>query len=276
MATSITVGNIPACQRPARIATAVRSVLATLNRSVSCGSRTNARTTRTPVICSRRSLLTSSMRTCMARKLGTIRLMMNPMAMTSTGTATASSQDRPRFSRMAISTPPTIMIGAATISVQLSRTSICTCWTSLVSRVISDGAPKSCTSRWENAPTRWKMAARTSRPKLIDVRAENQTAAIEQHDLQQGDAEHDRAGVHDVCGVAGRDALVDDVGVQARQVERGDGADELQGDDHPQPGLVGLEVGADESDQHQRPALDGGDLSTPWSITSATSAGVSR
>ena len=40
---------------------------------------------------------------------------------------------------MAITTPPTIMIGAATIRVQLISTSICTCCTSLVSRVIREG-----------------------------------------------------------------------------------------------------------------------------------------
>ena len=45
--------------------------------------------------------------------------------------------------------------------------------------MISDGAPKCCTSRAEKLPTRWKIAARTSRPKLIAVRAENQTAVIE-------------------------------------------------------------------------------------------------
>ncbi len=38
-------------------------------------------------------------------------------------------------------TPPTAMIGAATIIVQVMTTSIWTCWTSLVVRVISDGAP---------------------------------------------------------------------------------------------------------------------------------------
>ena len=46
--------------------------------------------------------------------------------------------------------------------------------------MISDGAPKCCTSRWENEPTRWKIAARTSRPKPIAVRAANQTATIVQ------------------------------------------------------------------------------------------------
>jgi hypothetical protein len=78
---------------------------------------------------------------------------------------------------MAITTPPTPMIGAATISVQPSSTSICTCWTSLVSRVISEGAPNCCTSRVENDWTRWKISSRTSRPKLIAARAENHTAA---------------------------------------------------------------------------------------------------
>jgi hypothetical protein len=38
--------------------------------------------------------------------------------------------------------PPIMVIGAATNMVQLKSTSICTCCTSLVLRVISDGAPK--------------------------------------------------------------------------------------------------------------------------------------
>ncbi len=46
-------------------------------------------------------------------------------------------------------------------------------------RVISDGAPNSCTSRAENVPTRWNSAARRSRPNDIAVRAPNQTAATE-------------------------------------------------------------------------------------------------
>ncbi len=94
-----------------------------------------------PVICSRRIRFTPSMRSCMARKPGTIREITNPTARNSSGTQTASSQDSPRSSRIAISTPPTIMIGAATIIVQVISTSICTCCTSLVLRVISEGAP---------------------------------------------------------------------------------------------------------------------------------------
>ena len=73
-------------------------------------------------------------------------------------------------------TPPTIMIGAETAMVQAISTSICTCVTSLVLRVISDGAPNSWTSRVEKVPTRWNSAVRRSRPMLIDVRAPNQTA----------------------------------------------------------------------------------------------------
>ena len=130
-----------AIHRPVRTATAVRSSLARANRCVSTGSRTNARTTRMPVICSRRIRFTASMRVCISRKPGIIREMMKPTARNSIGTQTASSQDSPRSSRIAISTPPTIMIGAATIIVQVISTSICTCWTSLVLRVISDGAP---------------------------------------------------------------------------------------------------------------------------------------
>ena len=72
------------------------------------------------------------------------------------------------------------MIGAATSIVQEVSTSICTCWTSFVHRVISDGAPNRFTSRVENSPTRWKTAARTSAPKPVAVRAPWCTAAIEQ------------------------------------------------------------------------------------------------
>ena len=64
-----------------------------------------------------------------------------------------------------------MVIGADSSMVADSSTSICTCWTSLVVRVISDGAPKRLTSRAEKARTRPKIASRTSRPKLIATRA---------------------------------------------------------------------------------------------------------
>ncbi len=62
-------------------------------------------------------------------------------------------------------------MGAATSIVQVITTSICTCCTSLVLRVISDGAPKWATSRAENAPTWWKTLDLTSRPNPAATRA---------------------------------------------------------------------------------------------------------
>ena len=120
------------------------------------------------------------MRVCISRKLGTIRVMIRPIAPASTGTVTTMSQESPRSTCIAMKIPPTIMMGAITMSVHDISTSICTCCTSLVSRVIRLGAPKSWTSRCENEPTRRKIAARTSRPKPIAERAPNHTAATEQ------------------------------------------------------------------------------------------------
>ncbi len=116
------------------------------------------------------------MRACILRKFGTIRLTTSPTLRKSAGTTMARIQPRPKSSRSAMITPPTIMIGADTAMVQAISTSICTCVTSLVPRVISEGAPNSWTSRVEKVPTRWNRAARRSRPRLIDVRAPNQTA----------------------------------------------------------------------------------------------------
>ena len=73
--------------------------------------------------------------------------------------------------RRAMITPPTSMIGADTITVRPISTTIWTCWTSFVLRVISEAAPKWLTSTWENACTCPKMAARRSRPKAIDTLA---------------------------------------------------------------------------------------------------------
>ncbi len=58
-------------------------------------------------------------------------------------------------------------------------TSIWTCCTSLVMRVMSEGAPNSPTSRAENPVTLWNRSRRTSRPKLIAARAPQKVAAIE-------------------------------------------------------------------------------------------------
>ena len=75
--TSITVGNISAISLPTPSDMSVSSVLASPNRSCSWSSRTKARMTRMPVICSRRTRLTVSMRSCIVRNSGRIRKMIS-------------------------------------------------------------------------------------------------------------------------------------------------------------------------------------------------------
>ena len=69
-----TAGNITAIIRPVVSEVSVRSSLAFPKRTTSSGSRTNARTTRIPVICSRRIWFTRSMRSCILVNCGCIRI----------------------------------------------------------------------------------------------------------------------------------------------------------------------------------------------------------
>ena len=66
---------------------------------------------------------------------------------------TAMSQLSSTSCCSAMMTPPIASSGAVTSIVAPIMASICTCWTSLVLRVISVGAPKLPTSRAENMPT---------------------------------------------------------------------------------------------------------------------------
>ena len=137
----LTVGNIIVISRPPRSAVAVRSALASSKRAVSSGSRTNARTTRMPVICSRRTRLMPSMQSCIRLNAGTMRTTIEPSTIAATGIATTRIADSATSWRTARITPTTSVIGAAIAIVAAITTSICTCCTSLVMRVISDGAP---------------------------------------------------------------------------------------------------------------------------------------
>ena len=148
-----TVGNIDDIRRPARSDTSVRSALASEKRRASCGSRTNARTTRIPVICSRSTRFTWSMRSCINRKAGTMRDTSVPSTTAATGIATTRMIDNSTLWRSARMTPTTIVIGAAMAIVHAITTNICTCCTSLVIRVMSDGAPNLPTSRVEKSVT---------------------------------------------------------------------------------------------------------------------------
>ncbi len=86
-----------------------------------------------------------------------------------TGTITTRMPVSGTSWRRAMITPPTSMIGADTMTVRPMRTTIWTCWTSFVLRVISEAVPKWLTSTWENVSTFPKMPARRSRPKAIDT-----------------------------------------------------------------------------------------------------------
>jgi len=65
--------------------------------------------------------------------------------------------------------PPTHMIGAAIVTFSIISTTICTCWTSFVLRVISEGVPKWLSSACEKLSTLRNRAPRTSRPKAMAV-----------------------------------------------------------------------------------------------------------
>ncbi|OPZ62422.1 MAG: hypothetical protein BWY85_02092 [Firmicutes bacterium ADurb.Bin506] len=77
-------------------------------------------------------------------------------------------------------TPPTAMTGAENIMLNPMNTAICICWTSLVVRVMSEGAPNWFTSASESVCTFVNTARRRSRPKPMDERDVKNTATMEQ------------------------------------------------------------------------------------------------
>ena len=87
---AISAGRARAKIRLTRSAVAVRLAFASANRRLSDSPRTNARITRTPVICSRSTWLIRSILTCIDRNCGTTRTSMAPMTTAITGTATPS------------------------------------------------------------------------------------------------------------------------------------------------------------------------------------------
>jgi len=103
------------------------------------------------------------------------------------------------------------------------RTSICTCCTSFVMRVISDGAPNRFTSWAENPVTCRNRSRRTSRPNPMETRDPRYTAPIEKPSCTAGHDQHHHPEALDVAGVAPQHALVDHRGVQIRKVERRQG-----------------------------------------------------
>ena len=194
-----------------------------------------------------------SMYSCIRRNVGTIWLTIIPSTTAARGMATRRTTDSPTSWRSAMITPTTIVIGAAMAIVQAITTSICTCCTSLVMRVMSDGAPNVPTSRAENSVTRWNRAARMSRPKPIATRAPTRTAATAKTTWTIANSSMTAPRGADVGGVAGQDALVDDVGVEGREGQRRRHLHALQHDEQEEVALVGAEVGAEEAGQHDGP-----------------------
>ena len=101
-------------------------------------------------------------------------------------------------------TPPMHMIGAMILRLTLITASIWTCWTSLVVRVINDGAPNFPISRWEKSFT-------PVRKVVADVAPGSHGRACPEIDgddtaehLGQRDRKHDDAGVRDAESVSPR------------------------------------------------------------------------
>ena len=120
---------------------------------------------------SRMTWLMRSTLTCMIRNSGIARLMTSPMTRAISGRMISRSEDSGTSVRRAMMIPPTIRIGADTMIVRPMNTTVWTCWTSFVLRVISDAGPNWLTSTCENVSTLVKMAERTSRPKPIAILA---------------------------------------------------------------------------------------------------------
>jgi hypothetical protein len=103
----------------------------------------------------------------MERKRGMAVRRISPSVTIITGMITANVTDRGASWRRASMRPPTSIMGAKIIRPRPMATTICTCCTSLVFRVISDGVPKRLISPWEKLSTLRKRAVLTSRPKAI-------------------------------------------------------------------------------------------------------------
>ena len=108
--------------------------------------------------------LMRSILVCIAWNSGMALLITTPMSSPMIGMITSRMPVSGTSWRRAMMMPPMIMIGAVIIMLRAIRTNCCTCWTSLVFRVIRVAEPKWLTSTWLNVSTLRKIADRTSRP----------------------------------------------------------------------------------------------------------------
>ncbi len=106
---------------------------------------------------------------CMDMKSGVARRMTRPMNTPMIGMATRMTLESGTLRRSAMITPPMAIIGAWSTTLSIMSSTIWTCCTSLVVRVMSDGAPKRFTSACEKRCTRRNSAPRVSRPRPMEV-----------------------------------------------------------------------------------------------------------
>ena len=165
----MSVGSIRANSRFTLSVVQVRSSLATAKRSSSYRVRSKARITRMPLSTSRVTWLTRSIFACIDLKSGIAERTTRPMKPSITGIETRMTAESGTLSRNAMMMPPIIIIGAETTTLSIIRTTIWTCWTSLVVLVMRDGVPKWFSSACEKSSTRRKRAPRTSRPNAIET-----------------------------------------------------------------------------------------------------------
>ncbi len=165
MSTGIMIAN----SRLTESEVCMRFRFASSKRRCSCSSLTNARMTRIPESFSRMTWFTRSTRICISPNRGSALRITSPMMIAIRGMITAIRPERGTSCLSAMITPPTAMIGAATITLSPMTTTICTCWTSFVVRVMSEGAPNEFISASEKLSTLWKSLCLTSRPNAIAV-----------------------------------------------------------------------------------------------------------
>ena len=177
--TPMTVGSASANMRFTRSPVVVSAPFASANRCCSWPVRMNARMTRTPVICSRRTRLTRSILDCIDLNNGTALAIRIEMTTSMTGTTTTRSAESLTSSFSAMITPPTHMIGASTMIVRAICRNSWICWTSLVLRVMSEGVPKWLISCAEKRCTDLKTALRMSRPMPMETLEAKYTATID-------------------------------------------------------------------------------------------------
>ena len=168
---SVSDGIMNANSRLTLRAVPVRSAFTSSKRASSWPVRTNARTTRMPASVSRLTRFRRSILTCIAMNRGIARRVIRPMMSTIRGTITISSPDSGTSWRRAMMTPPTMRMGAETIIDSAVTTTIWTCCTSFVLRVISEAVPNLLTSTCEKVWTARKTALRMSRPTAMAVSA---------------------------------------------------------------------------------------------------------